>query len=134
MKYFDEVNKIWSGKPAEQVFNPNVSLGQVILWSLQRNPNKIGQVGNQSWLASFLTHSGRFQISDDTGARVTNGELRSKAIRAADNLNKLGYAAGDVLGFVTGNNEHVAPVVFAALTLGCPVNGLDTSFDRSECH
>lgn len=46
MKYFDEVNKIWSGAPAVQIFNPKASVGQVVLWSLQRNPNKVGQVRN----------------------------------------------------------------------------------------
>ena len=51
---------------------------------------------------------GFVQISDDTGVRVTNGELRSRTIRAADNLSKLGYARGDVFAVVAGNNEHFA--------------------------
>lgn len=61
---------------------------------------------------------------------MTNGELRSKAIRAADNLSKLGYARGDVFAVVAENNEHLAPIVYAALTLGCPVNPMSPAFDQ----
>lgn len=63
---------------------------------------------------------------------MTNGQLRSRTIRAAVNLISLGYTRGDVLGFVAGNSEHVAPIVFAALTVGCVVNGLDPTFDQSQ--
>lgn len=41
---FDSANKVWSGKSIAPVFNPNVSVGQVVLWMLQRNPNKYSQV------------------------------------------------------------------------------------------
>jgi len=44
--YFDDVNKIWSGKVKAPLYNNAVSLGQVALEMLNRNPNKIGQVGS----------------------------------------------------------------------------------------
>ena len=127
MKYFDEVNKIWSGSPAVQIFNPNASLGQVILWSLQRNPNKIGQVRNFFivFLVILELTIDYPQISDDTGAQVTNRELYTRSIRATENLANLGYGQGDVFGFLARNSQHLAPILFAALTLGCPINTMD---------
>lgn len=41
---FDVENKIWSGNVIASLYNPNISVGQVLLWMLQRNPTKIAQV------------------------------------------------------------------------------------------
>ena len=44
MKSFDDADKTWHGRPAVMPFNPKASLGQILLWSLERDPKKIGQV------------------------------------------------------------------------------------------
>lgn len=41
---FDEENKIWDGCDVPPVFNPNVSLGHILLKSLALNGSKIAQV------------------------------------------------------------------------------------------
>lgn len=41
---FDEKLKQWSGLPKIALYNPNVSVGQVILEALDRAPQKMGQV------------------------------------------------------------------------------------------
>lgn len=42
--YFDEKAKLWSGFYSPIVFNPKISLGHAILWTLGKNSNKIVQV------------------------------------------------------------------------------------------
>lgn len=41
---FDSATMLWSGAKSNPVFNPNVSIGQAILWTLEKDPNKIAQV------------------------------------------------------------------------------------------
>lgn len=72
------------------------------------------------------------QISHDTGITQTFSEIRTKSIRAAENLRSRGYRKGQVVGFIATNTHHVAPVVFASLYLGCPVNTMDPSFAKNE--
>ena len=59
-------------------------------------------------------------------------EIRSRSIRAAQNLRARGYTKNQVVGFIAGNSHHVAPIVFASLYLGCPVNTLDPSFGKND--
>lgn len=63
---------------------------------------------------------------------MTNEEIRIKTIRAAQNLQKLGFQPNDVLGFMARNSHHVAPIIFAAFCLGCPINTIDPSFQKTE--
>lgn len=74
----------------------------------------------------------RFQISENNGTQFTNGELRLKTIRAAQNIRKLGYQPGDVIGIAARNSQHLAPIVFAAMSIGCPINALDPTFGKTE--
>lgn len=41
---FDAKKKIWSGRKVKLVYNPKLTIGEVIRSTLQRNPKKIGQV------------------------------------------------------------------------------------------
>lgn len=54
-------------------------------------------------------------------------------IRAANNFKKLGFKKGDVLYFMTNNSADIAPLVFAALCLGCPVTAQPISSSKAEC-
>lgn len=41
---FDAENKIWSGRMVSGPINPNITIGQAVLWVLAKHPNRIGQV------------------------------------------------------------------------------------------
>lgn len=62
---------------------------------------------------------------------LTNLEIKIKTIHAAQNLLKVGINIGDVVAVIARNHHYVAPVVFACLTIGAPVNTLDASFKPS---
>lgn len=72
------------------------------------------------------------QISDDTGIQLNYDEIRLKSIRAAQNLQQRGYRSKKVFGILAKNSHHLAPIVFASVYLGCPVNTLDPSFGKAE--
>lgn len=59
-------------------------------------------------------------------------EIRTKTIRAAQNLQKRGYKSKQVFGLLAKNSHHVAPIVFASISIGCPVNTLDPTFGKTE--
>lgn len=58
--------------------------------------------------------------------------MLSKSIQIAGNLQSRGYKKGQVIGLIATNTHHVAPVVFASLYLGCPINTLDPMFGKNE--
>lgn len=61
---------------------------------------------------------------------MTNGEIRWRTIRAAQNLTKLGIGFDDVIQVIAKNHHYLAPIVFAALTIGAPVNAIDVQFTK----
>lgn len=63
---------------------------------------------------------------------MTNELLRLKTIQVAQNLLKLGYTTGDNFTIIARNSHFVAPILFAAYCLGCPINPLDPSFNQME--
>lgn len=72
------------------------------------------------------------KIGDDSGVRLTFDDIRQRTIRAALNLLNRGYKANQVFTIVARNSENLAPIVFAALCIGCPINVMDTSFGKNE--
>ncbi|XP_055524351.1 probable 4-coumarate--CoA ligase 1 [Wyeomyia smithii] len=114
--FFDPVSKVWSGLKTPSIFNPNQSLGALVLTILERNSNKV------------------VQICADTGARTTGAEIRLRAIRIALNLKRMNYGVSkeEVFAMAVRNGEHTAPVLFACFALGIPVNTLDPSFLRDD--
>lgn len=72
------------------------------------------------------------QISDDCSAQITFDEIRFKAIRAAMNLQKLGFETDNVFALMARNSKDIASIVFASLFVGCPLNTIDPTFGKNE--
>lgn len=72
------------------------------------------------------------QISDNNGIRLTNEEIRMKTIRAAQNIIKLGFKEGDIIAVIAKNSHNLASIIFAAFSIGLPVNTLDPTFELVE--
>lgn len=51
-------------------------------------------------------------------------------IRAAQNLQKRGYTSKDVTAIVAGDVAHMAPIVFASLSLGHPICVTNSSWKQ----
>lgn len=52
---------------------------------------------------------------------MTFGEIRLKAIRAAQNLQAIGFRPHQKFCFMTIHNENLLPVVLASIGLACPI-------------
>lgn len=91
--------------------------------------------GNQSKYIQ-ISYSQQFflpkKINDETNIQLTNRFIRLKTIQAAQNLKKRGYEKGDVFTVIAKNSHYLAPIVFASVCLGCPINCLDVSFAAAE--
>lgn len=52
---------------------------------------------------------------------MTFGEIRLKAIRAAQNLQAMGFRPLQKFCFMTIHNENLLPIVLASIGLACPI-------------
>lgn len=53
-------------------------------------------------------------------------------IRVAQHLEKLKLSNDSVIGFYAGNSEYLAPVLFATLLLGIPINPIDPLYIKRK--
>lgn len=97
--------------------------------------NRSGSCCNrEDWIRShqqiFILSGGYLQINENNGIQLTNEAIRLKTIRAAQNITKLGFMKGDMIGIMARNGHNLAPIVFAAMSIGCPLSTLDPTFDK----
>jgi 4-coumarate--CoA ligase len=114
ISHYNRESKILSGSLIEPFFHPNVSAGQLALFSLQRDPSKV------------------VQVSYDDGVQLTAGEMAKLSLRVAKNLLMEGLKMGDVIGLVVKNSNYVAPIVLGSLLIATPCNTLDPTFEKNE--
>lgn len=106
---FDAEEKVWKAEnftSSSGIFNTEIGLGHLIMEVLEKTPEKITQV--------FA----------DNESEMTCYEMRVRTLKIASHLTKRGYKQTDVVGVVAMNSENLAPVVFACLLLGLPINTL----------
>lgn len=131
---YNKKDKSWHGNDIPPLYNPEISLAQALLNSLTVFGPKIAQVIvcvklNTFDLVRYIIFS---QISDNNGVKMTFDEIKLKTIRAAQNLQALGYNRKQVFALVARNSHHVAPITFASIGIGCPVNTIDSYFGKTE--
>lgn len=114
MASFDSLKRILSGKRVPQIFHQNVSIGQVILYEIHKNPHKV------------------LQVNDDDGTELTGGQIASMMINIAKNLYRFGLRSGDVAGLCASNTTYIAPVILGCLLLKLPINPVDKFFEVDE--
>lgn len=79
-----------------------------------------------------MNYSSRLQICANTGKCTTFDELHDLTIRVAKRLRSAGFEKDQVIFFLTNNSEDIAPLVFAAMCLGCPVASLPSFHSKLE--
>ncbi|XP_037812606.1 luciferin 4-monooxygenase-like isoform X1 [Lucilia sericata] len=94
---YDEAEKIWHGAKRNQMFNENVSVGEIALFMMRsKNPQEI------------------CQISDSENITLTYGQALTTAIRLAQHFKRMQLTVDDVIGILAPNTTYVMPVVMAA--------------------
>lgn len=109
--YFDSREKIWHGPKRKNLYNSDLTLGEIAFAQLRRSPRKI------------------IQIMDSTGETLTAQELMDYSLNLARNLMALHLKPKDVVGLYAQNTTHVATVMLASFLCGTPVNALFPGFD-----
>nr|XP_049464656.1 probable 4-coumarate--CoA ligase 3 isoform X3 [Anopheles coluzzii] len=111
---YDETTRTWHGPTVKHLFNPEASMGQIMLEVLSRSPDRV------------------MQQDMDTGRSLTYAEFRTRLIRFAQNLTAAGLRPGEVVVLANANSENLAPLACALLTIGVPFNPLAPAFNEDD--
>lgn len=111
---FDPSTSTWSALNTPVLYHENVSVGNVCIKALSKNPQDVAQVCHE----------------DDH--QMKNWEILRDSVRVCLNLRDLGLREGEVLGLVARNGRNIASVIFGAWLNGTAVTTLDPSFDSKD--
>nr|XP_019930946.2 probable 4-coumarate--CoA ligase 1 [Aedes albopictus] len=117
MTTYDPEHRVWSGPRTGTLFDPSRSAGDVLMELLNRAPEK------------------PILIDGDNGRVLTRGELRTRAVRIAQNLRKLfnyGEKSEEVVTIAAMGNENLIPLVVALQFLAVPYNTLYPNYTEDE--
>ncbi|KXJ80039.1 hypothetical protein RP20_CCG027098 [Aedes albopictus] len=117
MTTYDPERRVWSGPRTGTLFDPSRSAGDVLMELLTRSPEK------------------PILIDGDSGRVLTRGELRTRAVRIAQNLRKLfsyGEKSDEVVTIAAMGNENLIPLVVALQFLAVPYNTLYPNYTEDE--
>ncbi|KAM7342454.1 luciferin 4-monooxygenase-like [Cochliomyia hominivorax] len=112
--YYDPQQKLWSGPEKKDLYNENITLGEVTFLEYSKNLQKI------------------IQINDSTNEKMTAEEFLDHVTALAKHLLKMGLKPGDVVGLYSHNCTHTATVMVASYLCGTPVNALYPEFDKDN--
>lgn len=113
-KTYNPVQKKWVGAKIPPMYNTSASLGYLILECLKINPQHV------------------IQINADTGLETRGHTMRSRTIKIAKSLTKLGFKQSDMVVMMCKNSEYLSALTFACVVLGMPANFLSPTFNRSD--
>jgi acyl-coenzyme A synthetase/AMP-(fatty) acid ligase len=113
-KTYDPKTKTWKGPVVPSIYNTNLSVGQIILSVFKNTPEHV------------------HQINADTDKRTTCYEMRMRIIRIAQQLIKLGYKKGDIVGVMAANSDYLSALTIACLTVGMPVSCIAPNFNQTD--
>lgn len=114
MATFDSDTKVWEGLNIPYTFTHDTSIGAEILKKLEETPERV------------------LNICHDDETSMTCNETRLSSIRIAQNITRLGFQQGDVVGIMCSNSTFLPSVVYGCLSIGLPINPLDTGFKKDD--
>lgn len=110
--FYNEEQKIWSGRKKKDFFGPNVTLGEAAHFILGLNPEKV------------------VQVMDTTGEELTAAQLLRSSKVMATSLIRLGLKPGDIVSISANNTPYISAIMLGALLCGTPTNALYPDFDK----
>ena len=106
--------KIWTGDVGPYLYPLDTYYGEKLLEALDKTPERI------------------LQINHDDNERMTCKEAKMSSIRVAQNLQRLGIKADDVIGFICRNSNILLPLIYGCALLGVPANCLHVSHTKED--
>lgn len=107
MVFYNFETKTLVGEETAPIYNPNVSLGHIIVHHLNKFPKNV------------------FQVCADDGSEMTCGEIGRLTKNFAKNMLKRGFNEGDAVGIVGKNSSHVTPVIFGCFLIALPISPIN---------
>ncbi|XP_062552731.1 uncharacterized protein LOC134217908 isoform X2 [Armigeres subalbatus] len=117
MTTYDADRRVWSGPRSQPLFDPRRSLGDVVMELLSRNTDK------------------PVLIDGDSGRVLTRGDVRSRAVRIAQNLRDkfdLNSGTDEIVTVAALANENLVPLLVALQFLAVPYNALYPQYSEEE--
>lgn len=62
---------------------------------------------------------------------MTFREIHTNTVRVAQNLQKRGYGPKQMFAIMARNSRHMASIMFSSISIGCTVNPLDPTYDKT---
>lgn len=110
---FNSKTKVWSGPDLQYPFSLDTFMGEEILKSLDKTPERI------------------IRINADDGSQITCNEMKLNSIRIAKALIKMNIKSDDdIVGFVVHQSTHFLPVLYGSIIAGAPFNTV--IFEKDE--
>ncbi|XP_016955243.1 luciferin 4-monooxygenase isoform X1 [Drosophila biarmipes] len=110
---YDDNLKIWSGGEYQNLFSPDLSIGEVIFQEMERHPKLIAQIS----------------VTENTV--LTRKELLENAKRVSCFMRKMGLGQDDIVGVMGRHTTHLAAVAFACFFNGTPFHALHNAYEES---
>lgn len=117
---YNESEKLWSGRKVPLLYNEKISIGHGLLRAMKSNSRKIAQVKEHPiheqhilWKIFLIS-----QINAVNSAQITHGEVCNKAIRVAQNIQKLNYEKDDIFAIVAKNSPDADSLFVGLLCAG----------------
>lgn len=114
MVSFDGISKIFSGPRLPQLYHPEITIGQVLMYQSLKFRNKV------------------MQINVDDGVEMTYREITDMMTTIAENLVIKSLKFGDVAGFCAKNSNLLTPTVLGCLLLGVSISPVTISLGVDE--
>nr|XP_029725091.1 luciferin 4-monooxygenase-like [Aedes albopictus] len=117
MTSYDAERRVWSGPRVEPLFDPGRSAGDVVMELLRRDPEK------------------PVLIDADSGQVLTREEVRTRAVRIAQNLSTkfgLGGNCDEIVTIAALGSENLIPLTVALQCLAVPYNALYPHYTEAE--
>lgn len=114
MATFNTETKIWEGPKIPYGYPSDSSIGVELLKKLLETPQRI------------------LHVCHDDERSMSCEETRLASIRIAQNLTKLGFKQGNVVGFICRNSSNLAPALYGTILIGAPINPLDAGFKKDD--
>lgn len=114
MSFFNAETRVWRGQQVPWPFPVDKYVNELVLDGLKKTPNRV------------------VQISYDEDTEMTCGELRSKIIKCALNLQKLGIKNGDVVAVICVNSLDLMAYVNGIIQLGAIINPMSVDHSLAD--
>lgn len=129
---YDQTTKLWTNSDDQPLRELRETKGHW-LWSyLLKHSSKIAQVNFRNHYPKNRLKEMYLQINDDNGRRMTFGEIRLKAIRAAQNLLKRGFKPRQKFCFMIDNHDDLVALILASIGLASPIVPLCPILSKDE--